>query len=156
TRVNPDVARAVILKLASILRRLLKQQQSFVMLREEVEFIDDYLDIEVVRFGEKLRVVKQLEPETLDAYVPSVILQPLVENSIKHGLSSKIDGGTITLRSRVDEEKLVIEVEDDGIGMEAAESIDAGVERTRVGMANVAERLKVLYPNTAWMSVGPR
>jgi two-component system, LytTR family, sensor kinase len=124
-------------------------------LRDEVEFIDDYLDIEVVRFGEKLRVIKQLDPETLEAYVPSMILQPLVENAIKHGLSPKIEGGSITMRSRVEEEKLVIEVEDDGVGMDASEAL-ATPDRTRIGMANVAERLKVLYPNTAWMTVGNR
>jgi len=154
-RVSPDTARAVILKLASILRRLLNQQQSFVQLREEVEFIDDYLDIEVVRFGEKLRVSKQLDPETLEAYVPSMILQPLVENAIKHGLSPKIEGGSIVIRSRVEEEKLVIEVEDDGVGMDASEA-SAHPNSMRIGMANVAERLQVLYPNTAWMTVGNR
>jgi two-component system LytT family sensor kinase len=154
-RVSPDTARAVILKLASILRRLLNQQQSFVQLREEVEFIDDYLDIEVVRFGEKLRVTKELDPETLESYVPSMILQPLVENAIKHGLSPKLEGGSIVIRSRVEEEKLVIEVEDDGVGMDASEA-SAHPDRMRIGMANVAGRLQVLYPNTAWMTVGNR
>ena len=73
-------------------------------LREEVEFIDNYLDIEVVRFGrDKLRVVKELEPESLEVMVPSMLLQPLVENSIKHGLSSKVEGGSIYLRSRLTE-----------------------------------------------------
>jgi len=109
----------------------------------------------VVRFGEKLRVTKELDPETLEAYVPSMILQPLVENAIKHGLSPKIEGGSIVIRSRVEEEKLVIEIEDDGVGMDASEA-SAHPDRTRIGMANVAERLQVLYPNTAWMTVGNR
>ena len=69
-----------------------------------MEFIDDYLDIEVVRFGrDKLRVVKELDPESLEVMVPSMLLQPLVENSIKHGLSSKVEGGSIYLRSRMSE-----------------------------------------------------
>ena len=91
-RFDPDKARDVISKLATILRRLLNSADSFVPLREEVEFIDNYLDIEVVRFGrDKLRVVKELDPASLDVMVPSMLLQPLVENSIKHGLSA--DGG---------------------------------------------------------------
>ena len=71
-------------------------------LRDEFEFIDNYLDIEVVRFGrDKLRVVKELEAQSLDVMIPSMLLQPLVENSIKHGLSTKIEGGSIYLRSRL-------------------------------------------------------
>jgi two-component system LytT family sensor kinase len=87
----------LIIKLATILRRLLSSSEAFVPLREEVEFIDNYLDIEVVRFGrDKLRVVKELEPESLEMMVPAMLLQPLVENSIKHGLSSKVEGAAFT------------------------------------------------------------
>src|SRR5205807_9569273 len=119
-RFDPDKAREVIFKLATILRRLLNSSEAFAPLREEFEFIDNYLDIEVVRFGrDKLHVVKELDPTSLDVMVPSMLLQPLVENSIKHGLSTKIEGGSIYLRSRVSESKLVIEVEDDGVGMRA-------------------------------------
>jgi len=101
-RFDPDTAREMILKLATILRRLLHSSDSFVALREEVEFIDNYLDIEVVRFGrDKLKVVKDLDPASLEAMVPSMLLQPLVENCIKHGLAPKVEGGSITLRSRV-------------------------------------------------------
>ena len=78
------------MKLGNILRRLLRKGDSFVLLREEFEFLDDYLDIEVARFGrDKLKVVKELEPASLDHMVPSMILQPLVENAIKHGLPTK-------------------------------------------------------------------
>src|SRR5580700_2659278 len=120
-RFDPDTAREMILKLATILRRLLHSTDSFVALREEVEFIDNYLDIEVVRFGpDKLKVIKDLEPASLEAMVPSMLLQPLVENCIKHGLSPKVEGGSITVRSRLIKSRLVIEVEDDGVGMGAA------------------------------------
>jgi len=86
---------------------LLNSSDSFVPLREEVEFIDNYLDIEVVRFGnDKLRVVKELSPDSMDVMVPSMLLQPLVENSIKHGLASKVEGGSIHLRSRLSESGL--------------------------------------------------
>ncbi len=81
-RFDPDTARQMIIKLANILRRLLHSSDAFVPLREELEFIDDYLDIEVVRFGrDKLHVLKELAPDSLDTMVPSMLLQPLVENS---------------------------------------------------------------------------
>ena len=154
-RFDPDTAREVISKLATILRRLLNNTDSFVPLREEVEFIDNYLDIEVVRFGnDKLRVVKELAPESLDVMVPSMLLQPLVENSIKHGLSSKVEGGSIHLRSRLSDSVLVIEVEDDGVGMVATQTQEAESARgAGIGMANISERLQVLYGDTARMTI---
>jgi two-component system, LytTR family, sensor kinase len=151
-RFDPDTARELISKLATILRRLLNSTDSFVPLREEVEFIDNYLDIEVVRFGQdKLRVVKELEPASLDVMVPSMLLQPLVENSIKHGLSSMVEGGSIYLRSRLSDSLLIIEVEDDGVGMAATQP---GTTRgAGIGMANISERLQVLYGDTAHMTI---
>jgi two-component system LytT family sensor kinase len=127
-----------------------------VPLREEVEFIDNYLDIEVVRFGhDKLRVVKELDPASLDVMVPSMLLQPLVENSVKHGLSSKVEGGSIHLRSRLSDSALFIEVEDDGVGMSAVQLLEsaASTRGNGIGMANVSERLQVLYGDTARMTV---
>ena len=158
-RFDPDTARDLIVKLATILRRLLSSGDAFVPLREEIEFIDNYLDIEVVRFGrDKLRVVKEFDTQSLDAMVPSMLLQPLVENSIKHGLSSKIEGGTIHLRSWLIESKLIIEIEDDGVGMGAAQLLEKpdGLGGTGIGMANVAERLNVLYGDTAKMTIESR
>ena len=154
-RIAPDTARELIIKLATILRRLLHSGDAFVPLQEEIDFIDNYLDIEVVRFGrDKLKVVKELEPASLDVMVPSMLLQPLVENSIKHGLSSKIDGGSIVLRSQLSDAYLTIEVEDDGVGM-ASLQVERPPEfgRGGIGMANIAERLKVLYGETASMTI---
>jgi len=157
-RFDPDTAREMILKLATILRRLLHSTDSFVPLQEEVEFIDNYLDIEVVRFGrDKLKVIKDLDPASLEAMVPSMILQPLVENSIKHGLAPKVEGGSITLRSRLIKSRLVIEVEDDGVGMGSTQRIaHDGIGGAGIGMANVAERLKVLYGDAAKMMIDGR
>ncbi|MGH9617060.1 MAG: sensor histidine kinase [Acidobacteriaceae bacterium] len=149
-RVRPELARELIVKLASILRVLLQDRDDLMPLREELQFADDYLDIEVVRFGiEKLRVVKEISPETLEILVPSMLLQPLIENGIKHGLEPRIGGGTITLRSRLQHDKLVITVEDDGVGMPVENGphshrsglLQAG---TGVGMRNVRERMQVL------------
>ncbi|ABF43032.1 periplasmic sensor signal transduction histidine kinase [Candidatus Koribacter versatilis Ellin345] len=145
-RFNPDKAREMIVKLANILRRLMRTTDAFVPLREEVDFIDDYLDIEVVRFGtDKLRVQKELEPASLDVMVPSMMLQPLVENAIKHGVAPRIEGGSIYLRSRVADNRVVIEVEDDGVGF----TDGAPSSGTGIGMANVTERLNVLYGDSA-------
>lgn len=149
-RSRPELAREMIVKLGNILRALLREREAFVPLGEELAFTDDYLDIEVVRFGEKLRVVKEIAPETLDAVVPSMLLQPLIENSIKHGLEPRINGGTVTIRSRVEANTLIVEVEDDGVGSEPrttwSETAGAlGHEGSGIGMRNVRERMEVLY-----------
>src|SRR5579884_3958483 len=90
-RTNPEQARSVVQRLARIMRRRLRTQDHFVALREELDFVEDYLSIELVRFGDKLRVIKDLDSATLDMLVPSMLLQPLIENSIKHGISGKIE-----------------------------------------------------------------
>ena len=117
-RTRPELAREMTIKLANILRALLKDHDTYVPLRNELAFTDDYLDIEVVRFGaDKLQVEKQIDPETLDILVPSILLQPLIENSIKHGLEPRLHGGTVTLRSKLQGHRVLIEVADDGVGM---------------------------------------
>jgi len=154
-RFDPDMARDVIFKLATILRRLLNSSEAFAPLREEFEFIDNYLDIEVVRFGrDKLRVVKEFDTASLDVVVPSMLLQPLVENSIKHGLAPKVEGGSIYLRSRVVDSRLIIEVEDDGVGMGQTQlEGSSSWPGMGIGMANISERLQVLYGDTARMTI---
>jgi two-component system LytT family sensor kinase len=154
-RVDPETARDVIFKLATILRRLLNTGEAFAPLRDEFEFVDNYLDIEVLRFGhDKLNVVKEFDAASLDVMVPSMLLQPLVENSIKHGLSPKVEGGSIFLRSRVADSQVVIEVEDDGVGMQAPRAVEnTDWHGTGIGMANISERLQVLYGDTARMTV---
>jgi two-component system LytT family sensor kinase len=145
-RSQPDTARMLIVKLSGLLRRLLKSHEHFVTLREELESIDEYLDIEVVRFGPKLRVHKEIGADTLDIVVPSMILQPLVENSIKHGLSRKLGAGSITIRSRRDAGRAIIEVEDDGMGF-VLDRLDQPMS-SGIGLANVRERLSVIYGAT--------
>ena len=154
-RLDPDTARDMIFKLATILRRLLNSNEAFAALRDEFEFVDNYLDIEVVRFGrDKLHVVKELDPASLDVVVPCMLLQPLVENSIKHGLAPKVEGGSIYLRSRVTDSRLVIEVEDDGVGMGGAQLDESSSwSGMGIGMANISERLQVLYGDTARMTI---
>ncbi|MFP5238032.1 MAG: sensor histidine kinase [Acidobacteriota bacterium] len=153
-RTRPELARQMTVKLANILRALLKEHDSYVPLSQELNFTDDYLDIEVVRFGpEKLRVEKDIDPETLNVLVPSILLQPLIENSIKHGLEPRIHGGTVTLRSRMHGDRISIEVADDGVGMVNRPA--GALKRTGagIGMKNVQERLEVLYGGQARFEV---
>jgi two-component system LytT family sensor kinase len=153
-RMKPELARQMTVKLANILRALLKDHDSYVPLREELSFTDDYLDIEVVRFGtDKLRVVKEIDPRTLEILVPSILLQPLIENSIKHGLEPRIHGGTVTLRSHLRGDRVLIEVADDGVGI--GERPNSALRRSGagIGMKNVQERLEVLYGSEAQFTV---
>ena len=161
-RSQPELAREMIVKLANILRVLLKDREAFLPLREELRFTDDYLDIEVVRFGDKLKVVKEIADNTLDIVVPGMLLQPLIENSIKHGLEPRISGGTVTLRSRItDQGRLLVEVEDDGVGM-APERVEvssvSGLVRSGngIGVRNVRERMQVLYGDLATVEINSR
>jgi len=143
-RMDPDTARGVVLKLSNILRRLLRKHETFVSLREELQFIDDYLDIEVARFGhENLDIVKQIEETALEAFIPSMLLQPIVENCLKHGLAPKLGGGKIQLRAVQRDGKLQIEIEDNGVGISEEKMPHVYVEG--IGLSNVRERLHVLY-----------
>jgi two-component system LytT family sensor kinase len=142
-RTEPETARMLITKLSGLLRRLMRSTDHFVTLREELESVDEYLDIEVVRFGPQLQVDKQISPETLDVIVPSMLLQPLVENSIKHGLSPKVGGGRITIRAALRDGHTIIEVIDDGLGM-TGERLDQALNGG-IGLSNVNERLRTIY-----------
>ncbi|HEY3042960.1 MAG TPA: histidine kinase [Vicinamibacterales bacterium] len=142
-RTQPDTARMLINKLSGLLRRLMRSTDHFVSLREELESIDEYLDIEVVRFGPRLKVVKRISPDTLDVIVPSMILQPLVENSIKHGLEKKIGEGRITITTKLRDRQIVIEVHDNGLGM-TEERLQRAVG-DGIGLSNVNERLRTIY-----------
>jgi two-component system LytT family sensor kinase len=151
-RFDPDMARGVVLKLSNILRRLLRKHETFVPLREELEFVDDYLDIEVIRFGrDKLQFFKQVDEDTLDAFVPSMFLQPMIENAIKHGLAPRLDGGQIHLRTQLVNGRLSIEIKDNGIGIspERLREVYAG----GIGISNVNERLRLLYGDQFKMDI---
>ena len=142
-RSRPETARLLIGKLSGLLRQLLRSQDHFVTLRDELASIDQYLDIETVRFGPTLVVEKRIAPDTLDQTVPSMLLQPLVENSIKHGLTRKVGGGRITISSERTPGHTVIQVVDDGLGM-VADGPDQG-RSGGIGLRNVDERLRVIY-----------
>ena len=142
-RTNPDLARQLILKLSHILRRLLRRQETFTALRTELDLVRDYLSIESVRMGDKLQCTIEVDPAALDAMVPSMLLQPLVENSIKHGISPKIEGGSVHITGRRDNGRVILEVRDNGVGIPPERQSDLYDEG--VGLSNVRERIMVLY-----------
>jgi two-component system LytT family sensor kinase len=142
-RSQPETARVLIVKLSGLLRRLLRSQEHFVTLREELEAVGEYLDIERIRFGPSLVVETAIDADSLDIVVPSMILQPLVENSIKHGLGRKRGEGHITIRSERRAGHAVLEVVDNGVGL-SADGDDASLHHG-IGLKNVNERLRVVY-----------
>ena len=142
-RSQPETARLLIVRLSGLLRRLLRSQDHFVTLREELEAIDEYLDIESIRFGPQLRIEKSIDPDSLDVVLPSMLLQPLVENSIKHGLASKVGEGCITIRSKRQDGHAIIDVIDNGVGVSPDYADRA--EGSGIGLRNVNERLRVVY-----------
>ena len=142
-RSEPETARVLIVKLSGLLRRLLRSQEHFVTLREELAAIDEYLDIERVRFGPSLKVEKIIDETSLDIIVPSMILQPLIENSLKHGLGRKVGEGRIVIRSARQAGHVVIDVVDNGVGLPPTrmeKDSEGGI-----GLRNVNERLRVIY-----------
>lgn len=145
-------ARRILVKLSSMLRRLFRDTGAFVPLSSEIEFIDDYLSLEKARFGEeKIRVDFNIDPRALDVPVPSMLLQPLIENAVKHGISPKVGGGTIEVEGVMDDnDNLNITISDDGRGFK-----ENGKSRG-LGLINVRERLNVAYGTSAWMDIESR
>lgn len=124
-----------------------------IPLRDELELLDTYVDVERVRFGDRLRVVYDVAPDAQNALVPNLFLQPLVENAIRHGIQPSLDGGTVTIRAYREDDRLVVEVADDGVGLDAAA---ARADGTGVGLANTRERLRQRYGGAAELQVTRR
>lgn len=142
-RSQPETARVLIVKLSGLLRRLLRSQEHFVTLREELDAIDEYLDIEQMRFGPRLRVEKTIDAGSLDVILPSMLLQPIIENSLKHGLEPKLGDGKLTIRSMRQNGHIIIDVLDNGVGVAPDQA--SRVKGTGIGLRNVNERLRVIY-----------
>jgi signal transduction histidine kinase len=117
-RSDPDKAEACVERLADIFRYILRRaEKEFVPLGEELEMATAYLDIERARFGERLHVETHVDPKSLHQLIPNLILQPLVENAVKHGLSRKLGPGTVRIDAALDDGCLELTVGDDGLGM---------------------------------------
>jgi two-component system, LytTR family, sensor kinase len=139
---NSRKAQLMISRLADLLRLSLDHvSTNTVPLQRELEFLNSYVEIEKTRFEERLTVNMEIEPETLDAAVPNMILQPLVENAIRHGVSKKAAGGTVTISARREGERLLLSITDDG-RLSPMQSGGSGI-----GLANIRARLMQLYGN---------
>jgi anti-sigma regulatory factor (Ser/Thr protein kinase) len=139
---DPDTADRMITGLSELLREtLIASDLQEVPLHRELELLERYLEIQQARFGDRLRVNVEIEPSLRDALVPHFILQPIVENAIRHGLGCQVDAGHIRIEARRDEGILMLEVQDDGRGLGPA---NTGLQQG-VGLGNTRARLQELY-----------
>jgi two-component sensor histidine kinase len=140
---NPDAADRMISRLSDLLRITFDRSGApRISLQEELEFLQKYLEIEQTRFQDRLTVQYDIDPDTLDVEVPRMILQPLAENAIKHGVSPRSGQGLVQIVSRVDSGRLMLEVRDNGVGLSGTARSQF---RSGVGLANTRDRLECLY-----------
>lgn len=143
---HPRAADDMLANLGQLLRLSLDSaDEQEVPLRRELEFLRRYLDVEQCRFGDRLHVEQQFEPDTLTAFVPTLLLQPLVENAIRHGMEPRATPCRILLRARREGDRLLLEVRDDGAGLRDTPVRGEGAARTGIGLANTRSRLQALY-----------
>lgn len=141
---SKEQARRVITQLSDIFRYALDSHgEEMVSLIQEIDFIENYIRIQQVRFGDRLRFEKFVDPTCLLIKIPPMILQPLVENSVKYGIAPKADGGTISLTVRRSGHIIFFEVKDDGLGVNAKKVMDGS--SSGIGMANTDLRLKSYF-----------
>ncbi|MEW6271979.1 MAG: histidine kinase [Thermodesulfobacteriota bacterium] len=140
---DPDRAEACVERLAEIFRYLLQSDnRSFVTLEDELEIADAYLDIERARFGDRLAVDFVVSDGARHGVVPTLILQPLIENAVRHGVSQKVGGGTVSIEASLDGPDLRVVIRDTGVGMR--DGVQAALS-AGVGLRNVHDRLVHLY-----------
>jgi LytS/YehU family sensor histidine kinase len=144
---DPRLARRMIEHLGDLLRLSLESKdRQEVPLAEEMAFLDHYLAIQKIRFGEHLRVEMQISPEVKYAFVPCLFVQPLVENAIRHGISRRSSGGTIVISADRIDGHLDIRISDDGVGLPDGWTLE---NSTGLGLSVTRERIAGLYPNRA-------
>ncbi|MEP7001672.1 MAG: histidine kinase [bacterium] len=154
---DPEGADRMITRLGALLRRsfdTLGDQE--VALRTELEFLRDYSEIVCARFAGRIRITTTIDPEALGALVPSLILQPLVENAVRHGLEPRADGGSVEVVARRRLDLLELEVRDDGLGFAAGDDGATTQSREGVGLSNTSARLQHLYGDAHRFSVRAR
>ena len=164
-RTDPEEARALLLRLADFFRYAIQQHGHFAEFAQEYFFVRTYLTLEQARFGDRLTVRYDVDPQVLAVQVPVLTIQPLVENAVKHGLSRKVGRGTVTLRARVDPLGRVVDIQvrDDGVGMDATRlqqvldgAPSAGDGGGGVGLSNISERLALLFGDRYAMDIRSR
>lgn len=141
-----DSANEMLTKLSKFLRYTLEHDPlDQVELSHEIGSVRLYLDIEKVRFEERMRITLDISPEAEKALVPSMLLQPLIENSIKHAISQREEGGSISIRAHVEKKTLIIEVSDDGPGPSEGATEKQHPTSMGVGLKNIRNRLREIY-----------
>jgi two-component system, LytTR family, sensor kinase len=147
TMIDPEGAHRVLVQLSALLRTTLDRSSSAeVPLAEEIDFLDRYLAIERVRFQDRLQVDIEADDDALHAAVPNLILQPLVENAVRHGIARRSDARRLTIRGSVRDATLVLEVQDDGPGLPGGWTLESpSTDGTGVGLPNVRARLDRMY-----------
>lgn len=139
-RIDPEIARKLLINLGNFLRESFKEQEDMVDIDKEIKHVEAYLEIEKARFGEKLNVIYHVNSRNFK--VPHLILQPLVENAVKHGIYPKKEGGTISVTVEENDENYNIEVKDDGIGFQEAFEKPTN---NGIGIKNIDKRLRTIY-----------
>jgi signal transduction histidine kinase len=148
---DPEAADQMITRLGRLLRLSLDSAgHQVVPLRQEIDFLRVYLQIEQVRFQDRLQIVWDVAPDTLDAAVPTLLWQPVLENAIRHGVTPLAGRGRILIASQREGDELVLEIRDNGAGLPAA-----GVPREGVGLSNIRERVEQLYGSRAAFRLAP-
>ena len=144
---DPKLTRRMIEHLGDLLRLSLESKdKQEIPLAEEMSFLEHYLAIQKIRFGDQLKVVTQIAPEVRFAWVPSFFIQPLVENAIRHGISRRATGGTVTVKAEPVDRRLEIRVLDDGVGLPVGWSMESS---GGMGLSITRERIAGLHPNGA-------
>jgi LytS/YehU family sensor histidine kinase len=164
-RTDPDAARQLLLRLADFFRYSIRQDGQLAEFAQEYFFVRTYLALEQARFGDRLKVRYDIDPQVLGVQVPVLVIQPLVENAVRHGLTSTGEGGTVTLRARVDPlvRATAISVHDDGTGMSpdtlkrvVRGEAHNGTGGGGIGLANISQRLDNLFADQYSLDVRSR
>lgn len=152
--IDPNSADRMLNDLSGLLRETLDTlQEPEIALRREIEFVSKYLAIEQTRFGDRLTSSLDISPDTLDALVPTFMLQPIVENCVRHGIEPQTSPGNISITSALNDAKLTIQVEDTGAGLPNPEARQHG---SGLGLKNTRDRLERLYPDAFDLLITPR
>jgi hypothetical protein len=153
TESDPPLARRLMAQLGGLLRASLAHTaRPLVTLAEELTFLDDYLTIESARFGDRIAVHVDVEEDTTDMLVPSFLLQPLVENALRHGVGPRLTGGRIDVSAARNGSGLILRVRDDGVGLRPDWDLDA---HAGVGLSNLRSRLEHLYGSGSRLDIAP-
>jgi len=155
-RTDPGRARELLLEFADFTRRAFRGPQGeFATLADELIYVRQYLQLEQARLGERLRVRLNVEPEVLNATVPTLMIQPLVENAVVHGIEVEREGGTITIRAEDEDDECLIVVQDDGAGFDATETPETALAGTGA-LANIDRRLRHVFGTAFGLSIQSR